>query len=127
MDIEILQCLLSLFAVPIVTVAIASSTTRLLDISPYNKFTGSCSVSVEVPELEGSLQLATRWQWRRKGAGDEEFSDIADIYFDTGNGVSTLDYVEVVNGSVEYQCEYSLEGVDSIYDSDEIAVSVIGE
>lgn len=112
-------------SVPIVTVEMSSSTRRLLDVSPYNQFTGSCSATVTIPGLDGPLRLSTDWQWRRKEESKRDFSDVTDMSIDNGF-MSTLTNTEVRNGTVIYQCVFSLEGVDNISTYDTATISVIG-
>lgn len=111
--------------VPMVNVVISSSTKRLLDVPPYNQFTGSCSGVVTIPGLDGPLRLSTDWQWRRKEEGKGEFSDVTDLSINNGF-TSMLTNIEVRNGSVNYQCVFSLEGVDNISTYDTATISVIG-
>ena len=106
------------------SVTISSSTTRVLDVPPYNQFECSCSASVSVPGLGGEQRLARRWQWMRKGVGEEEFSSVP--HFAVDSSWSSVLHSETRSGTVAYQCVYSLEGVDQISASDQITTSVIG-
>ena len=106
------------------SVTISSSTTRVLDVPPYNQFECSCSASVSVPGLGGEQRLARRWQWMRKGVGEEEFSSVP--HFTVDSSWSSVLHSETRSGTVAYQCVYSLEGVDQISASDQITTSVIG-
>ena len=106
-------------------VEMTSSTKRLLDVSPYNQFTGSCSGTVTIPAVDGPLQLSTDWQWRRKEESEREFSDVTNMSIDNGF-MSTLTITEARSGSVSYQCVFSLEGVDNISTDDTATISVIG-
>ena len=112
-------------AVPIVNVEMTSSTKRLLDVSSYNQFTGSCLAMVTVPGLDGPLELSTNWQWRRKEESEREISDVTDMSIYNGF-MSTLTTTEVRSGSVSYHCVFSLEGVDNISTYDTVTISVIG-
>ena len=106
------------------SVAIRSSTTRLLDVPPYNGFEGSCSASVSVTGLGGEPGLRRDWQWRRQGVGEEGFSSVP--YFTVDSPWSSVVHSETRSGTVTYQCVYYLEGVDRNSASDQITVSVIG-
>ena len=102
-----------------------SSTVRVLDVPPYNAFIGFCSVSVEVPGLEGHVQqFRGAWLWERKEERRNVFSKIQDM------GTSIVRKV-VVNesseGQVQYRCTYKLEGSDNISSTDEESISVIGK
>ena len=102
-----------------------SSTVRVLDVPPYNTFIGFCSVSVEVPGLEGHVQqFRGAWLWERKEERRNVFSKIQDM------GTSIVRKV-VVNesseGQVQYRCTYKLEGSDNISSTDEESISVIGK
>ena len=119
--------LLFSFAVPEITVGISSSTQRLLDVPPYNRFVGSCVASVSVDGLEGPAKVATVMQWQRKGESDSIFNDITDNTFINNGLMTTLQYDEAISGNVTYQCVSILEGVDNISNHDEITVSVVGE
>lgn len=110
----------------LVNVEMSISTQRFLDVPPYNLFTGSCSAVVRIPGLDEPHKLATDWQWRRKGEGEREFHDITDTSINNGS-LTTLTYTEIMNGSVSYQCIFSLEGVDSISTYDTVTVFVVGK
>ena len=116
-------------AVPIVTVEISTSTTHLLDVAPYNQFSGSCSASVSVNGLTNDvIKLMRHWQWRRRREGETRFSQITSTAFITSNtSISLIRNDEVISGSVTYQCVYSLESLDDISSRDEVSVSVIGK
>ena len=106
------------------TVEMTSSTVRILDVPPYNTFIGFCSVSVEVPGLEGHVQqFRGTWLWEKK-EGSNLFSKIHDV------GTSIVSKV-VVNesseGQVQYRCTYKLEGSDNINSTNEESISVIGK
>ena len=104
-----------------------SSTVRVLDVTPYNTFTGSCSVSVEVPGLEGHAQQPRgTWLWERK-KGSEDFSIVNGVHVMDNSTASKVVMNEVSEGQVEYRCTYDLEGRDNINSVDKMAISVIGK
>ena len=110
------------------TVEIRSSTVRVLDVPPYNTFTGSCSVSVEVPGLEGRVeQPRGTWSWERKNEGSEVFSIVNKVNVMDSSTVSKVVINEVLEGQVQYRCTYNLEGRDNINSIDKMAISVIGK
>ena len=118
-----------MYAVPNVNVEISTSTTRLLDVAPYNQFSGSCSASVSVNGLTNdAIKLTRHWQWGRRREGETHFSQITSTAFIMSNtSISLIRNDEVISGSVTYQCVYSLEGLDDISSRDEVSVSVIGK
>ena len=104
-----------------------SFTVRVLDVPLYNTFTGSCSVSVEVPGLEGRVQQPRgTWLWERK-KGSEDFSIVNEVQVMDSSTVSKVVMNEVSEGQVEYRCTYNLEGRDNINSIDKKAISVIGK
>ena len=105
-----------------------SSTVRVLDVPPYNTFTGSCSVSVEVPGLERHVQQPRgTWLWERKNEGREDFSIVNEVQVMDSSTVSKVVMNEVSEGQVLYRCIYNLEGRDNISSIDKMAISVIGK
>ena len=105
-----------------------SSTVRVLDVPLYNTFTGSCSVSVEVPGLEGRVQQPIgTWLWERKNEGREDFSIVHEVHVMDSSTVSKVVMNEVSEGQVEYRCTYNLEGRDNINSIDKMTISVIGK
>ena len=104
-----------------------TNTTRILDVSPYNTFSATCSATVEVTGLEGRVQLRRRWQWKRRGAGGGSFQPVSDMFHTDSGSVSVLSVSETTRGSVGYQCRCDLEGTDNIHDTEEVIVSVISE
>ena len=99
-----------------------SSTVRILDVPPYNTFTGSCSVSVEVPGLEGHVQQPRgTWLWERKKGSDNE------VQVMDSSTVSKVVMNEVSEGQVLYRCTYNLGGRDNINSIDKMTNSVIGK
>ena len=118
------------FAVPNVMVAMSTSTNRILDVAPYNQFTGYCKASVNIPGLtdDNVVQLMRYWLWKRKIERETEFRDVAGASVIISNvSDSVLHHYEVISGNVTYKCVYSLEGVDNIFASNEVTVSVIGK
>ena len=104
-----------------------SSTVRVLDVPPYNTFTGSCSVSVEVPGLEGRVQQPRgTWLWERKKSS-ENFSIVNKVQVMDSSTISKVVINEVSEGQVLYRCTYNLEGRDNINSIDKMAVLVIGK
>ena len=83
--------------------------------------------SVSVDGLESPVNVVTVMQWQRKGESDSIFNGITDNTLINNGLMSTLQYDEVISGSVMYQCVSILEGVDNISDHDEITVTVVGE
>ena len=113
------------FAVPNVIVAMSTSTNRILDVAPYNQFTGYCNASVNIPGLtdDNVVLLMTHWLWKkREGLGN--YSDITDTSFISSNKTTSmlLQTVNVNATNVTYQCVYSLEGVDHISANDTVSV-----
>ena len=105
-----------------------SSTVQVLDVPPYNTFTGSCSVSVEVPGLEGHVQQPRgTWLWERKNKGSEDFSIVNEVQVMDNSAVSKVVTNEVSEGQVLYRCTYNLEGRDNINSIDKMSISVIGK
>ena len=117
----------SLPTVPVVTVTMTTNTTRILDVSPYNMFSATCSATVEVTGLEGRVQLRRRWQWKRRGVGSGSFQPVSDMLHTDSGSVSVLSMSETTSGSVGYRCRCDLEGTDNIHDTEEVIVSVISE
>ena len=115
---------LPLPSVPTVTSTITAPITRLLDVPPYNTFTASCTATVEVPGLEGRVQLRTRFQWRRKKDG-HSFGLIKKIPY-TQDRTSRVERNMTDPGRFIYQCRCYLEetGINS---RTNIQVSVIGK
>ena len=104
-----------------------SSAVQVLDVPPYYTFTGSCSVSVEVPGLEGHVQQPRgTWLWERK-KGSEDFSIVNEVQVMDSSTVSKVMMNEVSEGQVEYRCTYNLEGRDNINSIDKMTISVIGK
>ena len=104
-----------------------SSAVQVLDIPPYNTFTGSCSVSVEVPGLEGRVQQQRgTWLWERK-KGSKDFCLVNKVNVMDNSTVSKVVMNEVSEGQVLYRCTYNLEGRDNINSIDKMAISVIGK
>ena len=105
-----------------------SSTVRVLDVPPYNTFTGSCSVSVEVPGLEGRLQQPRgTWLWERKSESSKIFSTVNEVQVMDSSTASKVVMNEVSEGQVLYRCTYNLEGRDNISSIDKMTISVIGK
>ena len=105
----------------------SSSTVRVLDVPLYNTFIGFCSVSVEVPGLEGHVQQPRgTWLWERK-KGSEDFSIVNEVHVMNSSTVSKVVMNEVSEGQVLYRCTYDLEGRDNINSIDKMAISVIGK
>ena len=102
----------------------SSSTTRLLDVPPYNQFESWCSASVSVPGLTGEPLLSKKWQWKRIVVGEEGFSTVQQST--SNSSWSSVQHSETRSGTVTYQCVYSVEGVDNISASERITASVIG-
>ena len=68
-----------------------SSTVRVLDVPPHNTFTGSCSVSVEVPGLEGHVQQPRgTWMWERKSESRKVFSTVNEVQVMDSSAVSKV-------------------------------------
>ena len=105
-----------------------SSTVRVLDVPPFNIFTGSCSVSVEVPGLEGRVQQPRgTWLWEKKSESSDIFSTVNEVQVMDNSTVSKVVMNEVSEDQVLYRCTYNLEGRDNINSIDKMAVSVIGK
>ena len=118
------HCLLS--TVPVMTVTMTTNTTRILDVSPYNTFSATCSATVEVTGLEGRVQLRRRWQWKRRGVRGGSFQPVSDMFHTDSGSVSVLSVSETTSGSVGYRCRCGLEGTDNIHDTEEVFISVTG-
>ena len=103
-----------------------TNTTRILDVSPYNTFSATCSATVEVTGLEGRVQLRRRWQWKRRGVGGVSFLPVSDMFHTDSGSVSVLSKSETTSGSAGYRCRCDLEGTDNIHDTDEVFISVTG-
>ena len=105
-----------------------SFTVLVLDVPPYNTFTGSCSVSVEVPGLEGRVQQPRgTWLWEKKSESSDVFSTVNEVHVMDSSTVSKVVINEVSEGQVLYRCTYDLEGRDNINSIDKMAGLVIGK
>ena len=115
---------LSLPPVPTVTPTIAAPITRLLDVPPYNTFTASCTATVEVPGLEGRVQLRTQFQWKMKKDG-QSFGLIKEIPY-TQDRTVRFERNMTDPGRFIYRCRCDLEGT-GINSKTDVQVSVIGK
>ena len=115
---------LSLPSVPTVAPTITAPITRLLDVPPYNTFTATCTATVEVPGLEGRVQLRTQFQWKRKMV-EYAFGLLKEITY-TQDRTTSIEINTTSHGQFTYRCTCDLEGTN-ISNRTDIQVSVIGE
>jgi len=117
-----------------VVVESSPSSVRILNVSPYNQFTVTCTARAEVEGETVPLEMTVDWVRRAQpSSGDATFSDVPSTEYETTGSPedgyqSTLNTTETdTENTISYRCRAALDIDSSVQQNDDTVVTVFGK
>ena len=126
----------SVYVDPTLSVNLPAIVTRVLDISPYNTFTLTCTATSSFSGIDRAILKSFTWTSRIDSGANEMISSstngvtITDSDLDQATSTSTLQMTTTTAGEHMYTCSSSLvvsPAMDDITGSAQQTVTVVGQ
>ena len=118
---------------PSMVVESSPSSVRILNVSPYNQFTVTCTARAEVGEETVPLEMTVDWLRRAQpSSGGATFSYVPSTEYETAGSPedgyqSTLNTTEIdTRNMIRYRCRSRLVGGSSVQGTTDTTLNVVG-